>query len=184
MNIECRIKDLLTLIGKKMSLKKLEETLFLIKAEVESVEGNIIEIEVNPDRQDMLSTEGIARAVRAFLGIESGLRKYSVKKSGLQAIVKPGLSKIRPYLSCSIVHGVETDDELIKEYQENPPSRQLALTVALEIEGSAGEFHYQHAMELPADSESTKVFQELNNVDKDHASRIRGYMNATEFDDC
>ncbi|MFX0108496.1 MAG: phenylalanine--tRNA ligase subunit beta [Candidatus Hodarchaeota archaeon] len=116
MIVECRIDDLFALIGKKMSLKKLEDTLFLIKAEVEKVEGNIIEIEVNPDRQDMLSSEGIARAVRAFLDLEPGLRKYDVKRSGLQAIVKPGLSKIRQYLSCSIVLGVETDDDLIKEY--------------------------------------------------------------------
>lgn len=116
MIVESRIDDLLALIGKKLSLNELENTLFLIKAEVEKIEGNLIEIEVNPDRQDMLSTEGIARAIRAFLRVDSGLRKYNVKKSGLQAIVKPGLSKIRPYLSCSIVRGVETDDELIKEY--------------------------------------------------------------------
>ncbi len=116
MIVESRIDDLLKLIGKKLSLEDLEETLFLIKAEVEKVEGNIIEIEVNPDRQDMLSTEGIARAIRAFLQIEPGLRKYPVKKSGLQAIVKPGLSKIRPYFVCSIVRGIDTEDELIKEY--------------------------------------------------------------------
>ncbi|MHA2310303.1 MAG: phenylalanine--tRNA ligase subunit beta [Candidatus Thorarchaeota archaeon] len=116
MIVESRIDDLLALIGKKMSLKKLEDTLFLIKAEVEKVDGNIIEIEINPDRQDMLSTEGIARAVRSFLRIDSGLRDYKVKKSGLQALVKPGLAKIRPYLVCSIVLGVETSDDLIKEY--------------------------------------------------------------------
>jgi phenylalanyl-tRNA synthetase beta chain len=116
MIVESRIDDLLNLIGKKLSLEELEDALFLIKAEVEKVEGNIIEIEVNPDRQDMLSTEGIARAVRAFLRIEPGLSKYPIKKSGLEAIVKQGLSKIRPYLSCSIIKGVETDDELIKEY--------------------------------------------------------------------
>ncbi len=116
MNVESRIDDLLNLIGKKLSLEELEDALFLIKAEVEKVEGNIIEIEVNPDRQDMLSTEGIARAVRAFLRIDSGLVKYPTKKSGLEAIVKQGLTKIRPYLACSIIKGVETDDELIKEY--------------------------------------------------------------------
>jgi phenylalanyl-tRNA synthetase beta chain len=116
MIVECRIDDLLAMIGKKISLQKLEDTLFLIKAEVEKIEGNIVEIEINPDRQDMLSTEGIARAVRSFLRIDSGLRGYKVKKSGLQAIVKPGLTKIRPYLVCSIVKGVETSDDLIKEY--------------------------------------------------------------------
>jgi phenylalanyl-tRNA synthetase beta chain len=116
MIVECRIDDLLLLIGEKLTLEKLEDTLFLIKSEVEKIEGNIIEIEVNPDRQDMLSTEGIARALRSFLHLETGLKNYPVKKSGKQIIVKPGLSKIRPYICCSIIKGIPADDELIKEY--------------------------------------------------------------------
>jgi phenylalanyl-tRNA synthetase beta chain len=116
MIVECRIKDLLSLIGKKLTLEKLEDALFLIKAEVEKVEGDIIEIEVNPDRQDMLSTEGIARAVRSFLSLETGLWNYPVKKSGKQIVVKSGLSKIRPFICCSIIKGIPADDELIKEY--------------------------------------------------------------------
>lgn len=116
MIVECRIDDLLSLIGKKLTLEKLEDTLFLIKAEVEKIEGNIIEIEVNPDRQDMLSTEGIARAVRSFLRLETGFKKYPVRKSGKEVIVKPGLSKIRPFICCSIVKGIPADDELVKEY--------------------------------------------------------------------
>ena len=116
MIVECRIDDLLSLIGKKLTQKQLEDTLFLIKAEIEKLEGNIIEIEVNPDRQDMLSTEGIARAVRSFLRMDSGLWKYPVHKSGKQVIVKPGLSKIRPFICCSIVKGILSDDDLIKEY--------------------------------------------------------------------
>ncbi|TFG29759.1 phenylalanine--tRNA ligase subunit beta [Candidatus Thorarchaeota archaeon] len=116
MIVECRIDDILSLIGKKLTLEKLEDTLFLIKAEVEKIDGNVIEIEVNPDRQDMLSTEGIARAVRSFLKLETGLKKYPVRKSGKKVIVKPGLSKIRPFICCSIVKGVPADDELVKEY--------------------------------------------------------------------
>ncbi|RDE14082.1 MAG: phenylalanine--tRNA ligase subunit beta [Candidatus Thorarchaeota archaeon] len=116
MIVECRINDLLSLIGEKLTLEQLEESLFLLKAEVERIEGNVVEIEVNPDRQDMLSTEGIARAVRSFLDIEPGLKKYNVKKSGKQIIVQPGLNKIRPFICCSILKGVRADDELIKEY--------------------------------------------------------------------
>ncbi|TFG34920.1 phenylalanine--tRNA ligase subunit beta [Candidatus Thorarchaeota archaeon] len=116
MIVECRIDDLLVLIGKKLTLEKLEDVLFLIKAEIEKVEGNIIEIEVNPDRQDMLSTEGIARAVRAFLGIEPGFKKYPVRKSGKQIVVESGLTKIRPFICCSILKGIKSDDDLVKEY--------------------------------------------------------------------
>ncbi len=116
MIVECRINDLLSLIGKKLTLEKLQEFLFLLKAEVEKIEGNVIEIEVNPDRQDMLSTEGIAHAVRSFLEIEPGLKEYKVKKSGKQIIVQAGLEKIRPFICCSILKGVRASDELIKEY--------------------------------------------------------------------
>jgi phenylalanyl-tRNA synthetase beta chain len=118
MIVECRIDELLDLIGMKVSLEQLEETLFLIKAEVEKVDGNNMEIEVNPDRQDMLSAEGIARAVRAFLEVEPGLRKYRVKKSGKRIVVGKGLERVRKYISCGIVKGVEISDDLIKDYMQ------------------------------------------------------------------
>ncbi|MDH4214998.1 MAG: phenylalanine--tRNA ligase subunit beta [Candidatus Thorarchaeota archaeon] len=116
MIVECRIDDLLSLIGKKLTLEKLEELLFLMKAEVEKIEGNTIEIEVNPDRQDMLSTEGIARAIKSFLELEKGLKKYPIRKSGKQILVKEGLKRIRPFICCSILKDVKANDELIKEY--------------------------------------------------------------------
>jgi phenylalanyl-tRNA synthetase beta chain len=104
------------LVGKKLSLEELEDILFLMKAEIEKVEGSDIQIEVNPDRQDMLSAEGIARALRAFTGLSPGLREYPVKKSGKRITVKPGLKKIRPFISCGIVKGAKITDELIKDY--------------------------------------------------------------------
>ncbi|MHA2361304.1 MAG: phenylalanine--tRNA ligase subunit beta [Candidatus Thorarchaeota archaeon] len=116
MIVECSIKGLLKLIGKKLSLKQLEDTLFLMKAEVENVVGDEIEIEINPDRQDMLSAEGIARAVRAFIGIKPGLRDFKVRKSGKQIIVGKGLTRIREFISCSIVRDVEVSDDLLKDY--------------------------------------------------------------------
>ncbi len=109
-------KELMKLIGEKLSVKKLEDTLFLMKAEVERVDGNEIQIEVNPDRQDMLSAEGIARAVRAFLEIETGLKEFPVVKSGKKILVGKGLEKIRKYISCGIVLDVEINDNLVKEY--------------------------------------------------------------------
>ncbi|MDF1539355.1 MAG: phenylalanine--tRNA ligase subunit beta [Candidatus Thorarchaeota archaeon] len=116
MIVGCLVDQLMMLIGKKMTTKKLEDTLFLLKAEVEKLEGNEIEIEINPDRQDMLSAEGIARAVRAFLGIQKGLREFPVKKSGKSVIVGKGLEKIRKYIACGIVKGVEINEDLLIQY--------------------------------------------------------------------
>jgi hypothetical protein len=69
-------------------------------------------------------------------------------------------------------------DQLIAKLRKASPSRETAFTLALEIENSAGELHFQQAMEAPARSPFLKVFQELNNGEEDHARRIRAYMNA------
>ncbi len=116
MIVGCFVDQLLKLIGKKMTIKDLEDTLFLLKAEVEKVEGNLMEIEINPDRQDMLSVEGIARAVRAFLGLQKGLPEFPVKKSGKSVIVSKGLEKIRKYIACGIVKDVKINEDLLIEY--------------------------------------------------------------------
>ncbi|MBD3158115.1 MAG: phenylalanine--tRNA ligase subunit beta [Candidatus Lokiarchaeota archaeon] len=122
MIVECRFKALKELIGKDMTAEELEEILFLLKAEVESFDSEEMEIEVNPDRQDMLSPEGIARAVKSFVGISPGLREFPVQASGKKIAVEPGLEPIRQFIACGIVTDLEIDNTLVKDYmhlQEN-----------------------------------------------------------------
>ncbi len=118
MNVDVRISDLLQLIGRNLSLEELEENLFLIKCEIDRIADGVATIEVNPDRVDMLSTEGIARALRGFLEIETGAPKYPVKQSKWQAIVDRSVAKVRPYLACGIVKGLALDDNLIAEFMQ------------------------------------------------------------------
>ncbi|NWF95160.1 MAG: phenylalanine--tRNA ligase subunit beta [Candidatus Thorarchaeota archaeon] len=110
------MKALQKLIGRTLSYDELEAALFLLKAEAQRKEDGSVEIEINPDRQDMLSTEGVARALRSFLEVSPGLRPFSVKKSNRSVIVGKGLEKIRRYIACGTVKGVQVDDELIREY--------------------------------------------------------------------
>lgn len=71
---------------------------------------------------------------------------------------------------------------LMKEYKENPPSRESAFYKAIDIELSAGEIHFQHAMKhLPSD-EIMDTIQQLNKDDKDHIVRIRMYMHDKSID--
>ncbi len=74
---------------------------------------------------------------------------------------------------------IDTNNKLhlsIKEYKGNPPSREAAFYKAIDIELSAGEIHFQHAMKhLPSD-EMMYTIQKLNVDDKDHIVRIRAYM--------
>lgn len=64
----------------------------------------------------------------------------------------------------------------IKTCRETPPSREEAFNIAIEVEESAGEIHFQEFMERKAKSNIDDIFQRLNKEDKDHAIRIRSYM--------
>ena len=65
---------------------------------------------------------------------------------------------------------------LLEEYNESPPSREIAFKVALDLGESTGEAHFQNAMEQPPTSSLMQLFQMLNGDDKEHASRTRTYM--------
>jgi ferritin len=67
-------------------------------------------------------------------------------------------------------------DSLLKKYEEAPPSREEAFNIALKIETSAGELHFQKFMDKEANSTTDNIFKELNKDDKDHAMRISYYM--------
>jgi phenylalanyl-tRNA synthetase beta chain len=71
-------------------------------------------VEFFPDRPDLFSPEGVARAMRGYLGIEIGLPSYQVTPSGISFTVDPALANIRPVLGSAVIRGVEFDDESIQ----------------------------------------------------------------------
>lgn len=100
-------------------LEKLNDILAFVKGEVKlfDKEEGIINIEIkDTNRPDIWSVEGLARALRGFLGVEKGLRRYAVAgKSIVDIYVDHRLRHIRPYIGCSIVKNVEFTDTIIRE---------------------------------------------------------------------
>lgn len=72
-------------------------------------------------------------------------------------------------------------ESLLEKYTFDPPSREAAFNVALKTEMSAGELHFQHTMARPPNSKVLELFQRLNQDDKDHAKRIRAYMEENQM---
>ena len=66
--------------------------------------------------------------------------------------------------------------DLLEQYRKEPPTREEAFQVALQIESSAGEVHFQDFTEEENPSKVNKVFQELVQEDKNHLRRIKEYM--------
>ena len=57
---------LLKLLNKKISDKELEEKIPMLGTDLSKIEKNEIVVEVFPNRPDMLSEEGFARALSSF----------------------------------------------------------------------------------------------------------------------
>jgi len=103
------------LVGKKLPIEKLKDRISYLGTALEAVEGDEIIVEIFPNRPDMLSEQGFARAFSSFIGEKPGLRRYDVKPSGEKVIIDKSVSDIRPYTACAIVKGLRFDDEKIRE---------------------------------------------------------------------
>ena len=86
----------------------------MIGADIERIEDDHIDIEFFPDRPDLYSPEGVARAMRGFLDIHTGLPEYNVKDSDIRITLDDGIKNIRPYLGCAVVRGLEFNDYSIE----------------------------------------------------------------------
>jgi len=110
--------DFISLLGYKIPKKELVEKLPMIGADLDKVEDDEISIEFFPDRPDLASVEGIARASRAFFGFKTGLKKYDLKRSDVFLTVDPSVKKVRPYVVTALVKNVTMTDELIASLME------------------------------------------------------------------
>ncbi|MDR1404244.1 MAG: phenylalanine--tRNA ligase subunit beta [Candidatus Methanoplasma sp.] len=118
--INFRYSDLCSLLGQMVPHDVLIERIPLIGADMHQTEGECEEMSVEffPDRPDLFSVEGLARALRAFLGIEPGLKKYCVNDSDYAAAVDPSVLGVRPFFACAVVKDLEVSDDLIRSVME------------------------------------------------------------------
>lgn len=84
---------------------------------LESFDDNEIELEIFPNRPDILSYQGFKRAFLGFLGKKTGLVNYKIHKpeKNFEVVIDKNVSDVRPYTACAIVKGLKFDDKMIKE---------------------------------------------------------------------
>ena len=82
-----------------------------------SVSATDLEIEVFPNRPDLISLPGFIRAIKAFLGKEMGLKKYRVNapEKDYKVKIESSVKEVRPYTACAIVKNLNFDDVSIKD---------------------------------------------------------------------
>src|SRR3989338_5400684 len=105
------------LVGKKLPLDILKDRISMLGTDLEKIEGNEIHVEVFPNRPDMLSEQGFARALSSFIGVKTGLKEYKIKKSGYKVLIDSSVT-MRPYTMCAIVKNLTFTDEKIREIMQ------------------------------------------------------------------
>ena len=97
--------------------EKMQNKIAMFGAPLEKFDENEIEVEVFPNRPDLLSYHGFKRAFLSFLGKQTGLKEYKINKpeKNYTVTIDSSLKEIRPYTACAIIKGLKFDDDKIKE---------------------------------------------------------------------
>ena len=105
-------RDLCKLLGERIGPAELVERLPMMGIEAEA-SGDELKLEIPHNRPDMLSPEGVARALKGFLGLEVGPPRYRLPASGVTVEVDRSVKPIRPLIAAGVVAGVELTDEIV-----------------------------------------------------------------------
>jgi len=112
--VNLKKEELKKIIG-NLSDEEIDYKLNMFSIGVENITEEEVIVEIAPNRPDMLSVQGIYRALRNYLGekikqyiVNKPLKNYDVK-------IDPSLKSIRPYTVCAIIKNLQFNDEKIKE---------------------------------------------------------------------
>jgi len=108
------LEDLNRMLKDKLSSTDFANIIPKIGADPDEINDSEAIVEFFPDRPDLLSTEGVARALRSFTEQSLGLIEYEVKKQTTHMFISKEVMEIRPCISGGIVRGVTLDDISIK----------------------------------------------------------------------
>ncbi|MEK6835876.1 MAG: phenylalanine--tRNA ligase subunit beta [Nanoarchaeota archaeon] len=108
-------KEVEKLIEKKLTTEELKDSLTFLGTDLDKIDDREIIVEIFPDRPDLLSEAGLARALASFIGYKTGLRKYKVLKSDYKVIIHDSVKDVRPYTACAVVKNLKLNDARIKQ---------------------------------------------------------------------
>ncbi len=119
--------------GIEYNAEEWEKRLPGIGCVVEANDENGIEIEIFPDRPDLLSHENIARAARSFLHSIDITPDLEIHHGEIEMKVESSLAEVRPVILGAIVRGVDNGstpqekDEFIQSLMEHQEKLHMTL---------------------------------------------------------
>ena len=95
--------------------EKILDRLPYVGLDIEGVEKDSLRVEYSPNRPDLGTDFGVARALRGLLGKEVGLPKFPTAPSGIKVSVDRRLKAVRPFVTCMTATGLRLDDEDVRQ---------------------------------------------------------------------
>ena len=112
--INIELDDLNRMLKEPLNSEEFSKIIPQIGADPDEINEKDAIIEFFPDRPDLLSTEGVARALRAFTEQQLGLIEYKTNAPTTHMVVSPDVLNVRPHVLGGIVRGINLDDTAIK----------------------------------------------------------------------
>jgi phenylalanyl-tRNA synthetase beta chain len=110
------LEDLSRLVGKKLTIRQVENLVEYGKGELKSYDEKLNEANVNFDDTNLpylWSVEGVARLIRGILGLRQ--KPLNAKDSSYKIIVDRNVKAVRPFIGAFVAKGHKIDDYLIKQ---------------------------------------------------------------------
>jgi phenylalanyl-tRNA synthetase beta chain len=108
--------ELEKLVGK--SRDEILKRLPMLGCDIERVEEDHVDVEFFPNRPDLYSVEGVARALKGFMDVEFGYVEYSTKPGNWKIHVDESVLSVRPRIVGCVVRGLKITDEVIRSLME------------------------------------------------------------------
>ena len=127
------LRQLLSRHGLQHDVEKMAHQLPLLGTDIDTCDEQTLDIEIFPDRPDLLSGETLAKAIRPFLHGSKSEPELEVVPGSVKMTVDPELEQIRPVILGAIVRDVQTGNtseeknEFIKALMDHQEKLHFAL---------------------------------------------------------
>ncbi len=109
--------DLLELLGESVPDDVLAYNISMMGTDLRNV-SETIDVEIFPDRPDLLSTEGFAMALEGYLSMRTGMPHFEIYNEGHTAFIDEKVAEVRPYAVCAVVKDIHLSNGAVKSLMQ------------------------------------------------------------------
>lgn len=179
--------------------EKIKDRINMLGTPIEEETSEELKVDISPNRPDLLSEQGLSRALLAFINKKTGLPKYKLEKSNYKVIIDSSVKDVRPFTACAVVKGLKFNDTKIKELIEMQEKlhttygrnrKRLAIGV-YPMEKIKFPIHYKalspekikfRPLESPKEMTAPQILTRLS-TGRDYAHLLEGKKKFTVFTD-